>query len=276
MIDLHTHTTASDGACSPEDLAARAAAAGVTVLAVTDHDTLAGCAPAATACASRGIAFVCGIEITAVAEGGDVHVLGYGVDADSGPLRAFLARQRELRIDRVREMLQRLSGLGIRLDADAILAPGLADTEKAVGRPWIARALVERGYVASTGEAFDRWLGRGCPGFVPRTGATPEDVFARVHDAGGLASLAHPILVNRDEWIPRFAESGLDALEVFHPDHIPDGTSRYLGLATRLGLLVTGGSDYHGNAAHGGSTLGQVSLPLEHFERLQARLTAGR
>lgn len=272
MIDLHTHTTASDGTCSPEELAARAASGGVTVLALTDHDTVAGCAAAAAACSARGIDFITGIEITAVAEGSDVHVLGYLFDAGAEAMQTFLATQRQRRLERGREMLDRLAKHGIRLDAEAILAPGVADASRAVGRPWIARALVAGGYVADKNEAFDRWLSRGRPAFVPRVGPTPREVFARVHDAGGVASLAHPVLVRRDDWIPGFAETGLDALEAFHPDHTAMDTERYLTMAARLGLLVSGGSDYHGDTTHGGRLPGQVSLPREHFDRLVARV----
>jgi predicted metal-dependent phosphoesterase TrpH len=271
LIDLHSHTTASDGTCSPGDLAARAASAGVTVLAVTDHDTVAGCAAAAAACTARGVEFIPGIEITAVADGADVHVLGYLFDGESAAMQTFLATQRQRRLERVREMLDRLASHGIRLDAEAILAPGVTDTGRAAGRPWIARALVAGGYVADKNEAFDRWLSRGRPAFVPRMGAPPDEVFARVHDAGGITSLAHPVLVRRDDWIPGFAEAGLDALEAFHPDHTAADTERYLAMAGDLGLLVSGGSDYHGDTTHGGLLPGRVSLPREHFDRLVAR-----
>ncbi|MBS1816466.1 MAG: PHP domain-containing protein [Acidobacteria bacterium] len=270
MIDLHTHTTASDGRCSPEELAARAAGAGVTVLGLTDHDTVAGCEATARACAANGIAFIPGIEITAVADERDVHVLAYFFDLSSASLRAFLGEQRQRRLERVRQILERLSDCGMPLDADAILAPGLNDSGRAVGRPWIARALVEAGHVATVNEAFDRWIGRGCPAFVPRTGASPTEVFARIHDAGGIASLAHPVLVKHDDWIPSFAGAGLDALEAFHSDHSPDDTSRYLALAREHDLLVTGGSDFHGDNHHGSSGPGSVSLPREHYERLIA------
>ena len=272
MIDLHTHTTASDGRCTPEELASRAAAAGVTTLGLTDHDTVGGCAATARACAYFGIDFVPGIEITAVAAERDVHVLGYFFDIESVSLLAFLAEQRRRRVDRVREMLDRLAALGMRLDTDAILKPGLDDSTRAVGRPWIARALVEGGHVATVNEAFDRWLSRGRPGFIPRIGADPAEVFARVHDAGGIASLAHPVLVQHDAWIPVFAESGLDAVEAYHSRHDAADTDRYLAVAHDLNLLVTGGSDYHADEEHGGGGPGSVSLPDNHFERLLKRV----
>jgi predicted metal-dependent phosphoesterase TrpH len=274
LIDLHTHSTASDGKCSPDELVARAARAGVTTLALTDHDTVGGCAEAAAACRRHGIALVPGIEITAVASDRDVHVLAYFFDLESDSLSAFLSGQRRHRLERVREMLVRLEEQGIHLDAEAILAPGVADASRAAGRPWIARALVEGGYVSSVSEAFDMWLARGRPAFVPRVGAGPEEVFSRIHDAGGIASLAHPVLIEHDEWIPRFAAAGLDALEAFHADHDAADTERYLAIARDIGLGVTGGSDFHADSGHGGGGPGSVSLPVAYFEQL--RLIANR
>ena len=271
MIDLHTHTTASDGRCTPPELVTRVAAAGVRVLSVTDHDTLAAWEEASTCCAAAGIELVPGIEITAIAEGTDVHVLGYFINIGAPALHTFLAEQRRRRIDRVRQMIDRLESFGIRLDADAILRPGLDDTSKSVGRPWIARALVAGGHVETANEAFERWLSRGRPAFVPRLGARPEEVFARIHEAGGLASLAHPGLLGRDELIAGFAAAGLDALEAYHSDHDPESTLRYLGLADRFGLAVSGGSDYHGDQSHGALGPGSVSLPRERYEKLKAR-----
>jgi hypothetical protein len=270
LIDLHTHTTASDGLCSPAELVERAAAAGVRVLSATDHDTTAAMAPAAAAAARAGIQLVPGIEITAVVEGADVHVLGYFLQPESPSLERFLSEQRRRRLERVREMIGRLASHGIELDPGAILDPGEGDAGKAAGRPWIARALVANGSVASMDEAFDRWLGRGRPAFVPRGGASPEEVIHRIHEAGGTASLAHPLHVNHDEWIAAFADAGLDALEAFHRDHGPPATTRYLALAGRLGLAVSGGSDFHGDDGHA-SEPGSVSLPVEAFDALKAR-----
>ena len=275
MIDLHTHTTASDGKHSPEALVALAAAAGVTTLGLTDHDTIAGCGAAAAACARHGLEFIPGIEITAVADERDVHVLAYFFDLESAPLLHFLEEQREHRVTRVRAMLECLAQHGISIDADAVLGRALADRSHAVGRPNIARALVEAGYVSSIGDAFDKWLSRGRPGFVPRHGASPPDVFARVHAAGGLASLAHPVLVEHDEWLAGFAAAGLDAIEAFHSAQTSDDTRRYLAIAHDLDLLVTGGSDFHGGE-HGGGGPGSVALPRAEFERLRAWRTKHR
>ncbi len=189
------------------------------MLSVTDHDTVAASDAAREACEAAGIEFVPGIEITAIREGVDVHVLGYFVDPESADLLAFLAEQRTRRLDRAREIVARLATLGMPLDADAILQPGIDNAGVSIGRPWIARALMASGHVATVGEAFERWLSRGRPAFVPRAAAGPEEVVARIHAAGGLASMAHPGVVERDEWIESLAAAGLDALEAYHSDH---------------------------------------------------------
>jgi predicted metal-dependent phosphoesterase TrpH len=272
LIDLHTHSTASDGRCTPGELVARAVSAGVTTLGLTDHDTLAGCAAAADACASAGVAFVPGIEITAVAHERDIHVLAYFVDLSSSTLLAFLGEQRQRRLDRVRAIIERLTALGMPLDADRVLAPTLTQPDAAVGRPWIARALVSAGYVSTVSDAFDSFLSHGRPAFVPRVGAAPADVFEQVHRARGLTSLAHPVLMKHDEWIPAFVDAGLDAIEAFHADHTLTDVERYRALARDFGLLVTGGSDFHGDNDHGSPHPGAVSLPREHYEALLARV----
>ena len=271
MIDLHTHTTASDGRCAPAELVLRASAAGVTVLSVTDHDTVAAAAAASATCAETGVEFVPGIEITAVSRDTDVHVLGYFLGVESPSLQTFLAAQRLRRIDRLREIVARLALFDIHLDADALAQPAIDDPSTSAGRPWIARALVAAGHVASTGVAFEKWLSRGRPAFVPRLAASPEEVVGLIHNAGGLASLAHPGLLRHDEWIPTFVNAGLDALEAFHTDHDADTRDRYVQLARRYGVLVSGGSDYHGDASHGAPAPGTTSLPRDAYERLIAK-----
>ena len=276
MIDLHTHTTASDGRCTPADLVARAAAAGVTVLSVTDHDTVAGCADASAAALDAGLTLIPGIEVTAVLDDADVHVLGYFFDTGSPVLAAFLAEQRLRRVDRVRRMIDRLASSGIRLDADVILAPGIEDSTRSVGRPWIARALVAAGHVRNTNEAFDRWLSKGRPAFVPRAAAAPAEVIARLHEAGGIASMAHPGLMGLDDRIPEFAAAGLDAIEVYHTKHDDKAVARYRALADRLDLAMSGGSDFHADDMHGGLGPGSVALPRQAFDGLQRRAVLRR
>jgi hypothetical protein len=243
------------------------------VLAVTDHDTVGGCAAAAAACAAAGMTFVTGIEISAMRDDHDIHVLGYFIDVTAPGLHAFLSEQRRRRIDRVRQMVARLAALGIELDAEAILRPALEDPRKAAGRPWIARALVAGGHVANTDEAFDRWLERGKPAFVPRPGASPAEVISRIHDAKGIASLAHPALVGHDEWIGGLVAEGLDALEAYHSEHDSVATARYLAMASTLSIAVSGGSDFHGDPSHGPSHPGAVSLPGDAYDQLRRRAT---
>lgn len=279
MIDLHTHTTASDGTCAPAELVDRAVSGGVRILAVTDHDTTAGCDDAARACARAGIEFVAGIEITAIVDETDVHMLGYFVDPAAPSLESFLAEQRRVRVDRIRAMVDRLAQLGMPLDLDAVLNPpgaAAAPAARAIGRPWIARAMVRAGYVRTTSEAFDRWLGRGCPGFVSRMGAAPADVVGHIHRAGAIASLAHPALLDRDDIIPSLVEAGLDALEAYHTDHTPADVDRYLRMASEAGIAVSGGSDFHGDDSHGGGGPGSVSLPREAYDALKRRLATIR
>jgi len=274
MIDLHTHTTASDGRCTPVELVARAAAAGVTVLSVTDHDTVEACEAVGTACALARITFVPGIEITAVRDEVDVHVLGYFIDAESSALRVFLAEQRQRRLDRVGRIIVQLETLGLHLDANAILRPAIDRPGTSIGRPAVARALVAAGYVKTSNEAFTSWLSRGRPGFVPREGAAPDNVIAQIHEAGGIASLAHPGLLRRDEWIAGFASSGLDAIEAYHTNHDEGATGRYRSTAHRLGLGLSGGSDYHADSSHGSAHPGSVSLPADAFDDLRDRATS--
>jgi len=274
MIDLHTHTTASDGRCTPVELVARAAAAGVTVLSVTDHDTVDACQAVDAACVLARITFVPGIEITAVRDEVDVHLLGYFIDAESSGLRVFLAEQRQRRLDRVGRIIVQLETLGLHLDASAILRPAIDRPGISIGRPAVARALVAAGYVTTSSEAFASWLSRGRPAYVPREGAAPDHVIAQIHDAGGIASLAHPGLLRRDEWIAGFAASGLDAIEAYHTSHDDEATGRYRSMAHRLRLGMSGGSDYHADESHGSARPGSVSLPAHAFDDLRDRATS--
>ena len=270
MIDLHLHTTASDGTLTPSALVSRAAAAGITVLSVTDHDTTAGLAEARAAAADAGILFVPGIEITAVENARDVHILGYFFDPRSGPLAEFLARQRADRVQRVVRIGERLRDLGLPIDIEPLLEAATQNSGRSVGRPQIADALIRSGHVTDRDDAFDRLLGDDRPAFVPRTGVTPERVIDIVREAGGIASLAHPVLLQRDDLIPRLARAGLAALEVCHSDHDEPAERHYRELAGLHGLAVSGGSDYHGDTGRHAAALGAVTLPALDFERLRA------
>lgn len=266
MIDLHLHTTASDGTLTPSELVSAARAAGLSIISITDHDTTAGSDAAGAVAREAGIRLVPGIEISAVAEGRDVHVLGYFIDTAAPSLRAFLDRQRADRIHRVAEMGDRLSALGLPIDIAPILAD--AGRGRSVGRPQIAEALIGAGHVRTRDEAFERFLTFGGAAYVPRLGTSPEAVVAIVHDAGGVASLAHPGVSARDELIAPLAAAGLDAIEAVHSDHDAATEARYRALAADLRVLVTGGSDFHGPRGHRAARLGKVALPSQDFEKL--------
>jgi len=271
MIDLHMHTTASDGRLTPAALLERVLAAGLTTIAITDHDTTRAVDEATRLAEPHGVRVVPGTEITAVDEGRDVHMLAYFIDHHDPTLAAFLARQRSLRVERVREIGERLAAHGMAVEVDVLIGQARARPGTAIGRPWLARALVRAGHVASVAEAFERWLGQGQPAFVPRSGPTPFDVVGIVHAAGGVVSFAHPGVTRKDTLLGPLAEAGLDAIEVHHSDHAPEVRDRYRTLAESLGVATSGGSDFHGSGETR-TTLGKVWLPAHEFVALEARV----
>jgi predicted metal-dependent phosphoesterase TrpH len=273
VIDLHLHTTASDGRCDPPTLVRLAWQAGLRTIAVTDHDTMAGVADAARAGRDFGIRVVAGIEITAVLDDGDVHVLGYFLEPDNRELMMFLEAQRAARVERAREMARRLAELGKPIDLDALLRPLATRPDWSIGRPAIAQALVAAGHVNTPGAAFQQLIGEGRPAWTPRKGAAPGEVIQTIARAGGVASLAHPGLIGHDELIEGWVGDGLPAIEVHHSEHSAADVTRYAGLARRFGLAISGGSDYHGDDRNGRSSLGTVSLPAEEFAALEACVT---
>lgn len=270
MIDLHLHTTASDGALAPAALVARAAAAGITTLAVTDHDTTGGIAEARAAATSAGMRLVNGIEITAVEGARDVHVLGYFFDPADAALRSFLEAQRDDRLRRVTAMAERLALLGAPIDPDPIIHEGRT-SGRSVGRPHVAAALVAAGHVTTKDEAFTRFLENGRPAFVPRRGASPDEVVGIITRAGGVASLAHPGLAGMDAIIPRLVGAGLHALEVRHTDHDAATEARYRALAADLGVAVSAGSDFHDDTGRRRCALGEMTLTAAEFAALETR-----
>jgi predicted metal-dependent phosphoesterase TrpH len=273
LIDLHMHTTASDGRLTPAALVERAAAAGLTTIAVTDHDTASSIDEVTRLASAHGIRTVPGIEITSVDDGRDVHMLGYFLDHHSAPLLAFLDAQRRLRAARIAEMGRRLAAMGLPVDVDGLLARAAAVPGTSIGRPWLARALVAAGHVGSVAEAFERYLAAGQPAFVPRTGSSPGDVIAVVHAAGGIASFAHPGVTRRDWLLEPLVEAGLDAIEVYHSDHDADARRTYQSHAQALGVATSGGSDFHGYGETR-AALGLVTLPADEFAALEARAAA--
>ncbi|WP_396627688.1 PHP domain-containing protein [Luteitalea sp.] len=273
MIDLHMHTTASDGRCSPEDLVQRCWDKGIRTMAVTDHDTMAGVLPTQRAAEARGMTCLPGIEITSVHGGKDVHMLAYFLPEDAPGLQPMLAAQRQQRVNRALEIASRLERLGAPVDRDAMIEAA-AGSGKSLARPQIAQALITAGHVTTVAEAFDRYLGEDSPAYVPHTGVTPAEVVALVVAGGGIPSLAHPGYRPKDDIIPGLVDAGLVAMECYHSSHDEAATAHYLGLARQHGLLVTGGSDFHGPGTRREEFFGVVQLPEADLAALLAR--AGR
>jgi predicted metal-dependent phosphoesterase TrpH len=274
VIDLHLHTTASDGRSEPVALVQEAWAKGIRAMSVTDHDTTGGLAAAAAECQRIGMEFVTGIEVTAVHRGRDVHVLGYGIRAESACLQAAVAGQREKRAARAREIADRLAKLGVPIDIERLFDAGSDRSGKSLARPQIAAALIAAGHVESVAEAFQRFLGEHGPAYVPHQGAGPVDVIRTIAAAGGIASLAHPGYSRVDELIPTLADEGLACLEAFHCSHDEASCLRYLRTAEHFRLGVTGGSDYHGIGTRRAEFFGVTVLPRDFFERFKRQVNA--
>ncbi len=275
-IDLHCHTTASDGTLSPTALVARAAEFGLHTIAVTDHDTTAGIDEALTAGQALGIEVIPGIEINTDVPGGEMHILGYFIDWHEPSLQADLARLRAGRQQRAEEMVRRLAALGMPVAWSRVLAiAGGA----AIGRPHVAQALLEAGYVNSSKEAFDLYIGRHGLAYVSRMRFTPVEAVQAIRRSGGLPVLAHPILarftgdpvveVNLTRELPPLLEAGLAGLECYYPNYTAGQIDQLLVVARKWGLLVTGGTDFHGPRSDR-AELGSIYVPARVVQALKA------
>jgi hypothetical protein len=265
VADLHLHTLFSDGTFTPEELAGRGGQAGLLAMALTDHDTVEGCEPMARACEPLNIEFIPGTELTAEHEGREVHLLGYFLDIHHPVLLAEIKKFQTVRQDRVREMAARLNKLNIPLRAEAVFE--LANC-RSPGRPHVARAMVREGLCGTLDEAFERFLKKGRPAWVPKYKISALDAISLIHQAAGFAVLAHPGLNHNDEVIPELARLGLNGLECFHTRHTPRLSEHYLTMAGRLNLTVTGGSDCHG-FSKGKPLVGTVKLSAFYFGKLK-------
>jgi predicted metal-dependent phosphoesterase TrpH len=266
FADLHLHTQFSDGTFTPEELVLHAQKSGLSCIALTDHDTVEGCARTAAACAAVKMGFIPGAELTAEHEDTEVHVLGYFLDAENKTLLSRIAQFQAVRQRRIHEMVAALNQQGVPLKVEAVFA--LANC-KSPGRPHVARALVKEKLIGSLDEAFERFLKKGRPAWVPKTKMSALESITLIHQAGGLAVMAHPGLNRTDEIIPDLVDAGMDGIECFHTKHSTVMAERYLGIAEEYGLLVTGGSDCHG-FSKARPLIGSVKLPYEYVERLMA------
>lgn len=266
FADLHLHTQFSDGTFTPEELVQHAQKNGLGCIALTDHDTVEGCARAAAACAAVKMEFITGSELTAEHEDIEVHILGYFLDTGNKALLERIAQFQSVRQHRIHEMVAALNKLGVPLQVESVFA--LANC-KSPGRPHVARAMVKEKLIGSLDEAFERFLKKGRPAWVPKTKMSALEGIELIHQAGGLAVMAHPGLNRTDEIIPDLVDAGLDGIECFHTKHSTVMSERYLEIAEEYDLLVTGGSDCHGYSKNK-PLIGTVKLPYTHVEKLYA------
>jgi len=267
FADLHLHTIFSDGTYTPEELAGRALQLGLAAIAVTDHDTVEGCDRMSAACQQAGLEFVPATELTAEFDDNELHLLGYFVDTQNPRLLAEMAKFQKVRQNRIHEMVARLNQHNIPLQADAVFA--IANC-RSPGRPHVGRALVMGGFCANLDEAFERFLKKNRPAWVPKFKISALDAIALIHQAGGLAVMAHPGLNRTDKIIPDLVSTGLDGLECFHTKHSPSTSQHYVRLAKEFNLAITGGSDCHG-LSKGKPLIGTVKLPYEYVEKLKSK-----
>ncbi len=274
--DLHTHTRASDGTCAPAENVRIAKEAGLAAVAITDHDIVAGIDEAVEAGKEHGIEVIPGVEISSAANGQDIHVLGYFIPYQSEAFREKLLDLRETRHLRNQMLIAKLNELGIPITLESVYRRKKGETDKNIGRPHIAEELMEMGIVQSITEAFDKYLGKGAAAYVNPPRISPQEAIDFIKESGGVAVLAHPGLYDDDELIKELIAHGLDGLEIWHPDNDDDARARYSKLAEENGLVMTGGSDFHGwrgeEPFH--AMLGSSTAPMnavEHMRQLAAK-----
>jgi 3',5'-nucleoside bisphosphate phosphatase len=279
LVDLHVHSNASDGVLAPREVVRQAAEVGLKAIALTDHDTVGGLPEALAAGKEFGVEVIPGVEISADFDAGACHVLGYFVDPSNQALADVLLHAREGRNVRNVEILQKLADLGFPLTMEEVVG---GSTDGTVTRAHFASAMIARRYVKSFDDAFDKYLGAGKPAYVSSVHITPAQAIEAIRGAGGLASLAHPRQLKRgssetEEWVERLAAAGLEAIETATPDHTATYARRYSALARRLGLLETGGTDWHGRedaGIHLGLGAGSMMIHYDLVQKIKDRLAA--
>lgn len=277
LIDLHAHSTASDGSLTPTELVRHARRLGLRAIALTDHDTIAGNEEAARAGEELGIELVPGVEMSSHYPTGTMHVLGYYIDFRNSGLNEELARLQEVRSERNRLIAAKLKELGIDIELEDVA--GLAGPGGQVGRPHFARALVERGFVGSIEEAFERYLKKGAPAYSSKFRLLPQEAIALIRRAGGLAVLAHPFTLHLDgdrerlfSLLCQLKSMGLAGVEAYYSEHSPEQERLYAEAARKCSLLLTGGSDYHGANKEGvelGRGYGRLAVPYRLLEAIK-------
>ena len=264
--DFHTHSTASDGVLSPTELVDLAASQGVVYHALTDHDSTEGIAEAHVAAAKHpGYTLIPGVEMGTDIEGAEVHMLGLYLDPDDAELQSMLTRLRAGRLDRGFGIVEKLRSMGIMIEWERVQQIA---GDASVGRPHVAQALVEKGYVTKVADAFDKWIGRNGPAYVEREKMTPAECVQCIVERGGLACLAHPAdLANLDALLDELRDAGMAAMEVFYKDYPPETVERLRQAAEAHGLMPLGGSDYHGIFGNNEPLPGNIPLPDSAIDR---------
>jgi len=252
---------------TPGEIVKKALSYSVRVISITDHDTTDGVLPAIESARGRPLEVVPGIELSTEDEEREIHILGYYISCDAPGLQRKLAGIRDKRVSRAEEILVKLKRLGISMEIDQVRQ--IAGSAGSLGRPHIARALIQFGYADSVPDAFKNYLGREAPAFVPKHRLLPVEAIQMVRGAGGIPVLAHPAVSGADAMVPAFVEAGLMGIEAFYPEHSPLMAAHYVALAKRYHLLITGGSDYHGENVKNPVNMGGISFPVEYFKQLR-------
>jgi len=268
-VDLHMHTTASDGKYTPAEIVRMAWQVGLRYIAITDHDSTEGIKAAqAAALKHEGMTVIPGVEINTDVPVGELHMLGYFVDYNSPELTATLKRLRNSRVERAKTMIRKLKNVGIKIDYERV--EELAG-DGAIGRPHVAQAMLEQGYVNSFKDAFLRFIGKGCPAYVDREKIEPADAVQLILRAGGIPVMAHPFTCeNFEQRLGEWKKDGLMGLESYYNGYLPEQVDVLVKLAAEHGLITTGGSDFHGVESMNEPPLGTVDVPMSCFENLMS------
>lgn len=264
--DLHIHSNLSDGTNSPEEIAALAAAAGLKTIALTDHDNVEGIDRAVAAGQGAGVEVIPGIEFTTESPAAEIHILGYFINEKDPDFLAVLAKIQQGRVDRIYKIVKRLNALKVDIAPEDVFA---LSGKKAPGRPHVARALISLGAVKNFKEAFNRYLDFRAPAYVPHYRLAPAEAVKLIAAAGGIAVFAHPVISNSDAIIPELVGAGLRGLEAYYPGYKPEQTEVYLELSRKYNLLITGGSDFHGENSGRDLKLGDLTIPDELVDKLR-------
>jgi len=268
-VDLHIHSNASDGRLSPAEVVRQAAKNGLNVIAITDHDTVDGIAPALIAAKDfPELKVIPGIELSTDVPQGEVHVLGYFIDYNDREFKAILEELRNSRIKRAQGMVAKLKQFGIHVDWERVQEIA---KEGSIGRPHIAQVMLEKGYISSIKEAFDKYISHGGPAYVEREKMTPVEAVELIIKFNGLPVLAHPFTSNNTKTLTAELKiAGLVGIETYYKDYTTDNVNELIGLADKYGLITTGGTDYHGLEPAGETIIGGVDVPMESVEHLIA------